>query len=332
MQFAEILRQSRSSPATVLHKFLLSYDPTTERVHAFVEGAPDLVFYRPFIERYVSPRVITMYNCGGKKQVYDAYARITARFPHCLRVIFLVDKDLDDIVGQPWPSDPRIFVTEFYSIENYVVSSDVLEKYFSDFVKIRIVAFDLGPALRRFDDQLKAFYKGILPVMAWILASRRAGHSPVLSNIDISRFISMSESGIARTRNSGRLNYLARVSGVSPAPSVLRQVRRSCAELRRLAPKRFIRGKFEGWFFVQFIKRLVEALSEVARQSGGSISVIVPLEDSNYIQLLVNYVAMPPSLGSFLTFHLRANQLAATETEREQPLWPIKLIRRWFNW
>jgi len=53
---------------------------------------------------------------------------------------------------------------------------------------------------------------------------------------------------------------------------------------------------------VQFIKQLIKALSEVARQSGGSISIIAQLEDSNYIQLLARGLEIPPSLDTFWGF------------------------------
>jgi len=118
------------------------------------------------------------------------------------------------------------------------------------------------------------------------------------------------------------------VSEISLAPGILRQVRRNCGELRRLEAKRYIRGKFEGWFLVQFIKRLVEALSAVARQSGGSISVVVPLEDSNYVQVLASCLSVPNSLATFLAFHIRAHQQPSSEPRQG---WLVTFLKQLFK-
>jgi len=55
-----------------------------------------------------------------------------------------------------------VFVTEHYSIENYIVTKDALARYFEDFVKIRRVDVDLRPALEAFDHRIGEFYKLIL--------------------------------------------------------------------------------------------------------------------------------------------------------------------------
>lgn len=307
MSFADILRNARSGPTTIVHKFLLSYDSNTDRVHAFVEGAPDLVFFRFFIERFTTPGSVRMYNCEGKANVYDAYQKITKRFPQCVRVMFFVDKDLDDITGQVWPNDPRVYVTDVYSIENYLCCKNVIERYIFEFVKLRRFSIDLGPMLEQFDEQLDKFRRAVTPVMGWILAVRRSGQRPVLANLDVGKFVMVSDSGVRRRKGAGRLKYLASSTGIEPPVSVLRQIRRGCEELRRLRPDQYIRGKFEGWFLVQFIKRFVEALSSVASTSGGSVSVVSQLENTNYVQLLVRGLEVPASLKVFLGFHLGAS-------------------------
>lgn len=123
MSFTDLLRDARSSRVSTFHKFLTNYDPSTDRVFAFVEGEADEPFYRAQIQKYVpDQRLIYIYNCDGKKNVCDLYAEVVKKYPKCERVLFFLDKDVDDIVGAPWPADPRIFVTECYSIENYVVT------------------------------------------------------------------------------------------------------------------------------------------------------------------------------------------------------------------
>src|SRR5579859_6672520 len=110
MSFASLLRESRSSPAALLHKFLNNYDPNQPGVYAFVEGDPDRSFFRAHIERHLADgKRLYVYNCEGKRKVFDAYVKITERHPRCRNVLFFTDKDVDDLTGRVWPTDPRIF-------------------------------------------------------------------------------------------------------------------------------------------------------------------------------------------------------------------------------
>jgi len=305
MSFVDLLRRSRSSPVSVLHKFMTSYDPRHERTHAFVEGAPDLAFYRNYLELYVDAGTLRMYNCEGKANVYLAYKKVVERFPDCRKTVFFVDKDLDDILGEPWPVDPRIYVTDFYAIENYVVCKEAVRRFFLDFVKIRRVEFDLEPVFQQLDSQLEAFHRALLPVMAWVVVVRRSGRRPILADVNLGGFLRFSDSGVARRGHVPILRYLGRVTQVELRAGEWRQVRRTCRELGRLESKRYIRGKFEAWFLLGFIRQLLAKLAALAIESGGSIAVNAQLSDSNFVQLLVRAVPTPQALASFLEFHLK---------------------------
>ena len=326
MSFVDLLRQSRSRPVSVFHKFLLNYEANSSRTHAFVEGAPDLAFYRNYIEQYVDAGGLRMYNCEGKENVYQTYAKVMERYPACRRVIFLVDKDLDDIVGLSSPSDPRIFVTEFYAIENYLVCKEVVRRFFVDFVKMRKIDLDLELVLPEFEGLLKQFHRAILPIMAWVVTMRRMGRRPILTDVNPGEFLKLIESRVERRGCVRILGYLERVTKIEPRPGEWKQVRQTCRELRRLESKRYVRGKFEAWFLLQFIRKMEETLSAMARESGGAISVNVNLTDSNFIQVLVHALPTPQSLSSFLEFHLRPDRGVPLKKEA---IW--KRILSWFR-
>jgi uncharacterized protein DUF4435 len=304
VSFADLLRKSRSSRIAVLHKFLTNYDPYSPRVYAFVEGEPDAAFYRTHIGNYVrNPDLLFIYDCGGKPRVYETYNSVVARFPHCARVLFFVDKDLDDLVSQAWPTDPRIFATEVYSIENYLVCKDLVTYFFKNFVKIKGLELDLRPPIDLFDEQLRTFHRLLLPIMAWIVAMRRAGNKVVLTDVTMAALYIFGDEGPARKTSRATLEYLSRVTKTARRPGVWREVRRVAKELRRLPPKRYARGKFEAWYFIKFIRKITEDVSKVATEAGGSISVRAQLEESNFIQLLSSALPTPPTLDTFLKFH-----------------------------
>jgi Protein of unknown function (DUF4435) len=323
MSFTDLLRQSRSKPIAALHKFLTNYDPNDRRrVYAFVEGDPDRAFYRSHVQTYVaSVSDLYIYNCEGKAEVYSTFRKVVDRYPSCRRVLFFVDKDVDELVGKLWPSDPRIFVTDWYSIENYLVQKEVLRRYLADYVKIRRVEVTPELLTQEFDRQLKVFYRIVTPVMAWIIVMRRAGHRVVLADVDMGEVCKLSDSGTARRRRKGLLSYLQRVSQTPESRNVWRSIRRTSHELRQIEPKRYVRGKFEAWWFVEFVKRTTEKLVEVAKEEGGSVSVSVPLNKSNYIQVLAAAIPAPGALGAFLQFHLPSDVEKNQPVEVDTPLW-----------
>jgi len=314
MSFIDLLRNARSSRASTVHKFLTNYDPNSERVFAFVEGEADEVFYRAQIQKYVADQgQIFIYNCDGKKNVCNAYEDIIARYPTCQRVLFFLDKDIDEILGVQWPSDPRIFTTEFYSIENYVVSKESLQRYFKDFVKIRRVDIDLDAALVNFDGGLKVFHRRMLPVMAWIVVAKRSGARIVLNDLNPGEMLAVSGDTTARKARCRAIAYLCRVCQANPNVAFWKLIRRTSHELARLPAKSYVRGKFEAWWFVEFGQRALEGISRVVQEAGGSVKVSAQLHPGTFIQILAGGVTTPVALDKFLSFHTRRQPQAAAD-------------------
>jgi len=304
MSFADLLRQSRSTPTAVFHQFLTNYDPSEPRVYAFVEGDADRAFYRAFIDRFLGERRLFIYNCEGKANVFEAYTRVTQRHPHCRNVFFFVDKDVDELVGKNWQADPRIFTTEVYSVENYLTNFGAVDRYLADFVKLRRVSLDIERVTTLFASQLGDFHQTIRPLMCWIIAARRSGESVVLSSLKLEKLFSYDGTRIKRIRRGSPLEYLYKVTQTTASPQLWRQARRVCRELGQRDPKQYVRGKFEAWFLLEFVKRVISDLAKVADEAGGGVSVSTPLHDSNFVQVLVRGTEIPSSLNSFLRFHL----------------------------
>jgi hypothetical protein len=300
-------------------------------VFAFVEGDPDAAFYRTYIQSFVeNPGQIFVYNCGSKAKVYETYDSVVTHIPDCVRVLFFVDKDLDDVIGQVWPTDPRIFVTEFYSIENYLVCSALVERFFTDFVKINRVDFELTRVVGLFDEQLRIFHRLLLSTMAWIVVMRRAGSRVILADVRMEALFEFGDQGVKRKKHRQAIAYLSRVTQTASQPGVWREVRRACRELRRLSPKRYIRGKFETWWVLKFIRKITDDLAKVAAESGGSIAVRVQVQESNLVQLFAGAVPCPPALSKFLKFHLARGAGPGGRAEAQPPKRGIlqRILRR----
>jgi hypothetical protein len=313
MSYIDVLRKAKSSRASVVHKFLTAYDPNSDRIYSFVEGDADEAFYRAQIQKYIpDERKIYTYNCEGKAGVAQAYEDIVKKYPKCERVLFFLDKDVDDIVGVQWPSDPRIFVTECYSIENYVINKQALSRYFKDYVKIRKIDIDVDSALEQFESDLTHFHKMMLPVMAWIVIMKRAGSRVNLHDLNPGELFGVTDSGSCRKPKRCTIAYLVKVTQVKEQTPDWQKLRITCNELKRLPAKAYIRGKFEAWWFVEFGRRILDGLQKVVQEGKGSIKVHMQLQANTFIQLLSAGLETPERLDAFLTFHTKNTGAAAT--------------------
>lgn len=333
MSFVEELRRARTGATPILHEFLTNYDPELPRIHAFVEGDDDVVFYKTVLQaRVKGKRRVYTYRCGGKERVYEAFRQVVARFSKCRGTLFFVDKDLDDILGRPWPTDPRIFVTDVYSVENYVVSPSALAILLNEFVSFRGVHFDIEVLLRQFEKELLRFHKLLTPLMALITWSRRLGLRPNLENLRLGQLFDFSAEGRVRVSRLDRLEYVCRTAGITVPGSAKERISETTEELKRLPPKRFVRGRFEIWFFVEFFKRLIAQLERSALEVTGKVRLRSPIEHGNILPILAGRIEIPEILDRFLSVHLSPIEGDRPASQEKKVGFFREKLHRAFHW
>lgn len=303
MSFVETLRNARRGVTPTLHEFKVNYDGDSARVHVFVEGYEDMAFYRPPIQAAIGKdRRIFMYRCGTKKTVYDLHKAITDTERPTTNVLFFVDKDLSDILGETWPQDDRIFVTDTYSVENYLVSRAVVERVCYDMIRLSNVEFDFEPVFQHFEDQLESFHRQAMIVMAWVIAARSLNLRPNLNNINMDELFTISdECTVARSRNCA--GYLAKSTGVLAPEDLWLRVLAARRRIDKLDPKTVIRGKFELWFLVAFARAIVNRLTSIATEVGGRVGLKVNINLHNVIETFAGTIQQPTTLQDFLNNH-----------------------------
>jgi uncharacterized protein DUF4435 len=304
VSFVDDLRNARLGPTTVRHEFLTNYNHTRLQSHAFVEGWEDRPFYRTTISRFCGRnRDLFFYRCGNKQRVYDIFADLTAGTSQPKGILFFVDKNSSDLLGERWPQDERIFVTDVYSIENYFVSADAVRAIFSDLIQLRNLAVDFGPVIHQFRQELERVHRRLRPVMAWLVAARRLGLRPNVNNLVLDDVCFVSEA-CSLVVGKGRARTLEKKTGVPVYGVSLWKTLAVARELRRLNnPKDYVRGKFELQFLVRFVKQVTARLRTLAKESSGRVVVHVPIEDSSAIEVLAARIETPDSLRNFLVRH-----------------------------
>ena len=305
MAFIDVLRSARESTGAVVHEFLTQYNPRSGRVYAFFEAQDDIAFFAPRIERRLERgATLLTYHCSGKPRVIKTFREIVKRLPTVKRALFFVDKDLDDVVGTPWPTDPRIYVTDLYSVENYLVTPDVFRRLLRDGLRLKGVGIDDETLVQHFEGALTEFQKHMVSIMAWILVARRLNRSPLMGNIRLESLCEVSEECHVRPRMGVRMKHLSRQTRVDLPTGAGARIRDAIKELDRLPRKRVIRGKFEAWFMTAYWRHLVRDMERMAREQGGACSSRISVQETTLVLVLSPYADDPESLEHFLDAHL----------------------------
>jgi hypothetical protein len=80
-----------------------------------------------------------------------------------------------------------------------------------------------------------------------------------------------------------------------------REIRSAIGELKSYPPKTVVRGKFEAWFLVEYMKALLARLNEEARKIKATISVNPPVEHGSLVALAAPTIDTPSDLETFFT-------------------------------
>lgn len=307
MSLLDDLRQVRKSAAVAFFEFIRDNPKLADSVHAFFEGQSDLSFYRNFLERFVSaPTTLRTYECGGKHGVYTTHNKIVQRSDLQAIVVCFVDRDFADLLGANYPVADNMYVTDHYSIENYLVSADMLGRIWDEMIHVEPEEIDLKPIQVKFETELARFHGFMLPVTAWIIYVQRNGQKIDENHINLAAFFSLADD--LTLQCSHETDYMGMVGVldghckvVTPA-ELLPGIDVVKAELSALPPKRYVRGKFELWFFVQFVNKLTSLLRQTLSGAGQPLSVNVRLQfgQANALIVLGPRLPIPPSLETFL--------------------------------
>ncbi len=303
--FLDQLRSKWTAPAAVAHKFRMQYDESAPQAYAFFESTDDQMFYYPAIREAtgIDTRILC-YICDGKPGVWYAH-----NFAHAIHktdnVICFIDKDLDDFLTiiPPLKGD-RLFVTEYYAVENYVCTETAVRVLLREYILLPEDDPKIEEIVTEFRKCASDFYAHIMPLMAWAIERRRAGEQVIFANI------------------GGSLSKCFCFDGldVKPLPQCHSIFRAECGhavdasdaaivsgvidELQRREPKTWVRGKFEMWVFLNFVNTVWNNLRGYPISVRKRVKKTIHLSADNIFSILAGKVALPKGLLEFLGSNL----------------------------
>lgn len=123
MSILNEMEQSLISDAPSYIEFLYRYDPKKKQAFAFFEGDEDAGFYHNILIKYIdSDCELEEIIAGGKDNVLKLHREFNWDSYNKKQILFFVDRDLSYWLDDPADYGENVFVTDDYSVENYVVN------------------------------------------------------------------------------------------------------------------------------------------------------------------------------------------------------------------
>lgn len=315
MSLLDILDEKIQTSSASYIKMLAQYRTDDNTIFCLVEGIEDISFYRQFIEMYKSEIPIKYITCNGKQNVIDNYNDINWSFYDKKRILFFLDKDFDDYIGKEIINDSNVFITDVYSIENYLVDTVILEKFIMDNCLITHEG-TIKVTIENFRKQHSEYVKQLKMISAWMMYCRKNNFNVCFNKIKMSDLFIIDQNGHLKKKSltsyTSKFQYL--FNKTNSNFFCINEIRHFYNLINReTKPQKFIRGKYELYFMFMYIKYISEhIIKEVAKEVTNHNKVAtkknkitkpkltLQINEENVFQILNNKSKIPEKLKSFI--------------------------------
>lgn len=158
MSILKELEDSLLSDSPVWMEFLYRYDPKKKQIFAFYEGDEDPSFYRQFIVQILNGEYeLEEIIAGCKNNVLKLQKSIDWNRYNTKQIAFFVDRDLSFWLDQPDEYGDNVYVTDEYSVENYICNNQIFRVWLQRFE-------GFSRASKKEIDDMVGVYKALKPV------------------------------------------------------------------------------------------------------------------------------------------------------------------------
>jgi len=309
MTYIDTIKEAAKTPLTVNLLFKQRYKKNSKEIHIFYEGQDDPSFYTNFLNQKLNNEFqVFHYRCGNKDKVYDNYKKMDWTVLNKNRVLFFVDKDFSEILNLIYPVDENIFVTKYYSIENYLVNVDIFHRILRELLHINNdeVIIQLTA---KFIEQHLIFCNLMHLITAWILYHRRKKSDFNLNNLSLKPIFSINDKlniyKKNKINNQKLFKYLDEQTGIVTPPNVWKDIVYEYRTIKNISePKYYLRGKFEIWYLTEFCNSIVDFLNQDVKKGDKKTKFKVNFTHSNAVEILGPRLKIPDDLELFLTSNI----------------------------
>ncbi len=315
MSLLDILDEKILTPSAACIKILSQYKTNDNTIFCLVESVEDNSFYRHFFEIYKENIPVKYIVCNGKQNVIDNYNDLDWQFYDKKRILFFIDKDFDDYIERETLNDENVFITDYYSIENYLVDEKILEKFITDNCLITSESV-IQLAVENFKKQHKIFVKQLKMISAWMMYCRKNNFEVCFNDIKMSDLFKIDNDGklIKKSLSTYRSKFEYLCDKTQSNHFNITEIRFFYNKIKEeTKPKKYIRGKYELYFMFMYLKYISEnVVNEISREVKehnksvrGKDKIVRPkstiqIKEENVFQVLYNKSKVPIKLKSFL--------------------------------
>jgi hypothetical protein len=311
----DVLRAEAKTPHAVFHQFMLLVGSNSpDSYFLFFEGADDPAFYIGFILPRLHNRQYHEFVCNGRSGVIKVNELCSRDGRAFDRTLYFIDKDHSDLINPNEVLPSRLFQTDFYSFENYLVCQQTFRRFWSERLHLQSCDSRFDSYLELYNKLHQSFRKRMLFLMAIVLIGRGIDKHPVaklnLNNVKMDKVLSIDlSSGRVRWAPNGGINFLAASNMIASGSAVRGDAIRSVVRKHLCShqPKFYIRGKFELWFFVRFLCQVTNQLSNRRSASINGQPRATPgevISHASAIDSLCALAPIPERLDSFLAINI----------------------------
>lgn len=311
MDYAKQLQGEVQGSHAAFHEFALSLERLPkDALFFFFEGDEDPSFYIGHARPTLKDRRYSCFVCNGRTEVLKAHQLVQNDGRATARSLFFVDKDHHNICEPKRVALPQsIFETSHYSIENYIPCEEVLRNYWVERLHLSNEDDRLDANILLLQKLHADFCKRSRLLMAAVLIGRGVtGLKDVklnLNNVQLDKVIKIEVTQQRCRYAPGAMrNFLASsnmtAAGIKVSAKELRSVYRQHISGR--APKDYLRGKYELWFFCKFLSFITRQLSDRAVTLKPGQRRATPNNQLTYagcLESLAPLTPQPPELAAF---------------------------------
>jgi len=287
------MRAGRATARVALISYATIRGKNPDRLICVFEGYDDLPYYETIFNRVLGRASFASLIAKGKDQVLELREILKKQHSQDDKIRFFVDRDFDHLKGYSAGKD--IYVTEGYSIENHLVSRDILISLMGSEFKCCAEAdyAALDRIAELFDGFLAAFFEIMRPVNEAIYYARN--HGVELKNIEdrVSEYFILTLEGLQPTGN----DYFSLIGWPEQVPKEIAVVD---GDFSQLDPHSGWRGKFLYGLFIKIlhlikIDRTSDQPTLFLRKTGVRFD-----PNGEVIRSFASLAAIPDSLSDFV--------------------------------
>lgn len=282
---------------------------------AFVEGPEDPPYYQSALWSVYHREKFNSIICGNRDKVIQTLHSILNKHDNQKFLQswcgFFVDKDFQLVPEITTTASVYLYITPCYAIENFYTQSTTIENILETTFKIYSLHRDFEAALQLYTDYQSQFHEAITPLNVWYACIAESNQplnfkdenqkskfneikkKNIITNKNIFEKCCI-DKGIEKADYICLTNYLNEIVEIPPE-----KLEKKSEEFEKIQDKgRFFRGKFELYFILWFLNRIIED-SNNSKKIIKEHKISYSIKDGNFIADFANFAEIPDCLKDF---------------------------------